>query len=228
MISGLQKMTLLDYPGKVACTVFLQGCNFRCPFCHNAGLVTRIDPTATMEEEAFFAFLEKRRGILDGVCITGGEPLMQPDIRPFIEKIKNMGFYVKLDTNGSFPDKLKELIDGGLIDYVAMDVKNAIDKYSETAGVAVDTDAIEKSLDLLLEGRVDYEFRTTVVKELHSEEDIEKIASRIRGAKRFFLQNFVNSENIIGEGFTAHTPENMERMRLLATSYIQNVDLRGI
>ena len=139
-----------------------------------------------------------------------------------------MGFYVKLDTNGSFPDKLKELIDGGLIDYVAMDVKNAIDKYSETAGVAVDTDAIEKSLDLLLEGRVDYEFRTTVVKELHSEEDIEKIASRIRGAKRFFLQNFVNSENIIGEGFTAHTPENMERMRLLATSYIQNVDLRGI
>lgn len=225
---GLQKLTLLDYPGHTACTVFTGGCNFRCPFCHNAGLVTRIDPTATMEEEAFFAFLEKRRGILDGVCITGGEPLMQPDIRPFIEKIKNMGFYVKLDTNGSFPDKLKELIDGGLIDYVAMDVKNAIDKYSETAGVAVDTDAIEKSLDLLLEGRVDYEFRTTVVKELHSEEDIEKIASRIRGAKRFFLQNFVNSENIIGEGFTAHTPENMERMRLLATSYIQNVALRGI
>lgn len=225
---GLQKLTLLDYPGHTACTVFTGGCNFRCPFCHNAGLVTRIDPTATMEEEAFFAFLEKRRGILDGVCITGGEPLMQPDIRPFIEKIKNLGFGVKLDTNGSFPDKLEELIDGGLIDYVAMDVKNAIDKYSETAGVAVDTDAIEKSLDLLLEGRVDYEFRTTVVKELHTEEDIEKIASRIRGAKRFFLQNFVNSENLIGTGLSAHTPESMERMRLLATSYIQNVALRGI
>ena len=225
---GLQKLTLLDYPGHTACTVFTGGCNFRCPFCHNAGLVTRIDPTATMEEEAFFAFLEKRRGILDGVCITGGEPLMQPDIRPFIEKIKNLGFGVKLDTNGSFPDKLEELIDSGLIDYVAMDVKNTIDKYSETAGVAVDTDAIEKSLDLLLEGRVDYEFRTTVVKELHTEEDIKKIASRIRGAKRFFLQNFVNSENLIGTGLSAHTPESMERMRLLATSYIQNVALRGI
>jgi len=227
-IYGLQKLTLLDYPGHTACTVFTGGCNFRCPFCHNAGLVTEIDPAATMEEDAFFKFLAKRQGVLDGVCITGGEPLLQPDIRDFIEKIKNDGFRVKLDTNGSFPDTLKSLIDARLLDYVAMDVKNAIDKYSRTAGVTVDTAAVEKSIDLLLEGRVDYEFRTTVVKELHTEEDIEKIAARIRGAKRFFLQNFVDSENLIGEGFSAHSPENMERMRLRATPYVQDTALRGI
>lgn len=227
-ICGLQKLTLLDYPGHTACTVFTGGCNFRCPFCHNAGLVTAIDPASVIAEDEFFAFLEKRRGVLDGVCITGGEPMLQLELAAFMERIKSMGFLVKLDTNGSFPNRLRALIDAGLLDYVAMDVKNCLEKYSLTAGAAVDTAAIEKSIDLLLSGGVDYEFRTTVVRELHTEEDIEKIAARIRGAKRFFLQNFVNSENLIGENFSAHTPENMERMRLRAVRYIPNTVLRGI
>ena len=227
-IYGLQKLTLLDYPGHTACTVFTGGCNFRCPFCHNAGLVTTVGAEPAIAETDFFALLEKRRGVLDGVCITGGEPLIQPDIAAFIGKIRGLGYRVKLDTNGSFPEKLQELTEAGLVDYVAMDVKNCLEKYSLTAGVEIDTGLIEKSIDLLLSDVVDYEFRTTVVRELHTEEDIEKIAVRIRGAKRFFLQNFVNSGNLIGEGLSAHTPENMEKMRLRATPYIPNTVLRGI
>lgn len=225
---GLQKLTLLDFPGHTACTVFTGGCNFRCPFCHNAGLVTEIDPASAKDETVFFDFLEKRRGVLDGVCITGGEPLLQLELAAFMERIKSLGFLVKLDTNGSFPNRLRALISAGLVDYVAMDVKNCLEKYSLTAGTAVDTEPIEKTIDLLLSGVVDYEFRTTVVRELHTEADIEKIAARIQGAKRFFLQNFVNSENLIGRNFSAHTPENMERMRVLAASYIQDTALRGI
>ncbi len=225
---GLQKLTLLDFPGHTACTVFTGGCNFRCPFCHNAGLVVDIDPGTVIEEEGFFALLEKRRGILDGVCVTGGEPLLQPDIELFLQRIRAMGYLVKLDTNGSFPDRLENLLRKGCVDYVAMDVKNCMEKYSLTAGTEVDTAAIGKSIDLLLAGQVEYEFRTTVVRELHTEADIEKIAKRIRGAKRFFLQNFVNSENLIGEGFSAHTPENMEKMRLCAAQYVPETALRGI
>lgn len=227
-IHGLQKLTLLDYPGHTACTVFTAGCNFRCPFCHNAALVTEIDAASFMEEEEFFRFLKKRQGILDGVCITGGEPLLQPDIESFMQKIKDLGFAVKLDTNGSFPEKLESLIKEGLVDYVAMDIKNCLEKYSLTAGVTVDTAAIEKSIDLLLSGHVEYEFRTTVVKQLHIVDDIEKIAMRIRGAKRYFLQNFVDSGNLIEEGFSAHDAENMEKMRLCAAKYVPSCVLRGI
>lgn len=227
-IFGLQKLTLLDFPGHTACTVFTGGCNFRCPFCHNAGLVTDINPASVLEEDVFFDFLEKRQGILDGVCITGGEPLLQPDIESFMHRCKAMGFLVKLDTNGSFPDRLENLLRKGCVDYVAMDVKNCLEKYSLTAGTEVDTASIEKSIDLLLRGDVDYEFRTTVVRELHEEEDIEKLAGRIRGAERFFLQNFVNSENLIGKGLSAHTPENMEKMRLCAARHVPETALRGI
>ncbi len=224
---GLQKLTLLDFPGRTACTVFTGGCNFRCPFCHNALLVTKIDPSATMEEEEFFAFLKKREGILDGVCITGGEPLLQPDIEPFIRRIKEMGFMVKLDTNGAFPDRLAHLIAEGLLDYVAMDIKNSLEKYALTAGVEVDTAAIEKSIDLLLSGKVDYEFRTTVTNELHTEEDILHIASRIQGAKAYFLQNFVDSGNLIGSGFSPVSEENMIRMRSRAQSLVPVAAIRG-
>ncbi len=225
---GLQKLTLLDFPGHTACTVFTGGCNFRCPFCHNAPLVTALSETPFMEENEFFSFLETRRGILDGVCITGGEPLMQKDLPDFIEKIKNMGFLVKLDTNGSFPERLAALVDRGLLDFVAMDIKNSLEKYSLTAGCEIDLSAIEKSIDLLLADKVDYEFRTTVVKELHTEEDIEKIATRICGAKHFYLQNFVDSGNLIGTGLSAHSEENMIRMRSRAQGLLENVSIRGI
>lgn len=224
---GLQKLTLLDFPGHTACTVFTGGCNFRCPFCHNALLVTEIDPSATMEEEEFFKFLAKRKGILDGVCITGGEPLLNPDIAPFIRRIKEMGFLVKLDTNGSFPDRLQSLMEEGLLDFVAMDIKNSFEKYSLTIGVEADTAAIEKSIDLLLSGQVDYEFRTTTINELHTEEDIEKIATRIRGAKAYFLQNFVDSGNLIGEGLSPVPEENMIRMRLRAQHLVPKAAIRG-
>lgn len=224
---GLQKLTLLDFPGRTACTVFTGGCNFRCPFCHNALLVTKIDPSAVMDEAEFFSFLKKREGILDGVCITGGEPLLQPDIAPFIRRIKEMGFLVKLDTNGSFPDRLASLIEEGLLDYVAMDVKNSFEKYSLTIGAEADMAEIEKSIAILLSGKVDYEFRTTVTAELHKVEDIEKIAGQIQGAKAYFLQNFVDSGNLIENGFSPVSEENMIRMRSRAQSLVPNTTIRG-
>lgn len=227
-INGFQKMTLLDYPGKVACTVFTGGCNFRCPFCHNAGLVTG-DDNETYTEEEILGYLSKRQGILDGVCITGGEPLLQPDIEEFIGMLKAMGYLVKLDTNGSFPEKLISLTEKGLIDYVAMDVKNCMERYGETVGIAsFSTAPIEKSIKFLLSGAVDYEFRTTVTRELHREEDIEALAQYIGGAKKYFLQQFVDSGNILGENITPHTPETLGNMRKIAKAHIQNVELRGI
>lgn len=227
-IQGLQKLTLLDFPGHTACTVFCAGCNFRCPFCHNVPLVTEIDPSEAIGEDAFFSFLEKRRGTLDGVCITGGEPLLYPDLGVFIRKIKEKGFLVKLDTNGSFPDRLSELLTMGLLDYVAMDIKNCPEKYALTAGVDVSMADIRKSVALLMEGNTDYEFRTTVVSPLHTEEDIEKIAEWIRGAKRYYLQNFVDSGNLIGEGLSSVAPESMIRMRSRAQHLVPNTALRGI
>lgn len=227
-IGGFQKMTLLDFPGKVACTVFTVGCNFRCPFCHNASLVT-CKSNELYSENDVLSFLEKRRGLLDGVCITGGEPLMQKDISGFIAKIRQMGYAVKLDTNGSFPDRLKQLVNDGMIDYVAMDVKNCLDRYSETAGVEMpDLSIIEESIDFLLEGNVDCEFRTTVVKEFHCTDDIDKLAQRIKGAKRYYLQNFVDSGELIGENLHSVDRKTMEQMKEIAEKYIENVSLRGI
>ncbi len=198
-INGFQKLTLLDFPEKTACIVFTAGCNFRCPFCHNASLVTHIDNSYNVSEEEIFAYLEKRSGILDGVCISGGEPLLQPDIEQFIRKVKALGYSVKLDTNGSNPEKLIALVESGLIDYVAMDIKNSKEKYSLTAGAEVDISNIEKSVDFLLLGKVDYEFRTTVTDGLHTVEDIAEIGRWIKGAKKYFLQNFTDSGDIIAE-----------------------------
>lgn len=227
-IGGFQKMTLLDFPGKVACTVFTVGCNFRCPFCHNASLVA-CKSNELYSENDVLSFLEKRRGLLDGVCITGGEPLMQKDIGEFIAKIRQMGYAVKLDTNGSFPDKLKQLVNDGMIDYVAMDVKNCMDKYSETAGAeTLDLSKIEESIDFLLEGRVGCEFRTTVVKEFHCTDDVDKLAQRIKGAKRYYLQNFVDSGELICENLHPVDRKTMEQMKETAEKYIENVSLRGI
>lgn len=227
-IQGIQKLTLLDFPGKVACTIFTAGCNFRCPFCHNASLVVDIPTEAEMTEDKFFSFLEKRKGILEGVCVSGGEPLLQPDIEEFIAKIKAMGFLVKLDTNGSFPEKLKELVSNHLIDYVAMDIKNAIEEYSITAG----TDeryvaAIKESVSYLKSNQIPFEFRTTVVKHFHTEESFEKIGQWIEGTEKYYLQKFKDSGDLINGHVQGCTDEEMEKFLQIVKKYIPNARIRG-
>ncbi|MBR4050928.1 MAG: anaerobic ribonucleoside-triphosphate reductase activating protein [Clostridia bacterium] len=229
IIYGLQKLSLLDYPGKTACTVFTGGCNFRCPYCHNASLVVGLDEVEPVDYDEFFAFLNKRKNILDGVCITGGEPLLQPDIEDFIRKIKQLGYSVKLDTNGSFPDKLKHLVDENLIDYVAMDIKNSPEKYSLTAGVSeLDFSKINSSVEFLLSNAVDYEFRTTVVKELHSKEDFVLIGEWIKGAKRYFIQSFIDSGDILGGTFSAYGKSELEEIEGLMQNFVKDTQIRGV
>ena len=227
-IKGLQKTTLLDFPGRVACTVFTGGCNFRCPFCHNASLVLSPNSVSGISEEDFFSFLSKRNGILDGVCITGGEPLLQKDIVDFIRRIKNEGFAVKLDTNGSFPDRLKAIVSENLIDYIAMDIKNCEEKYLLTAGIDENCKQVFDSIDFIMSSGVEYEFRTTVVKELHSVQDIKNIAKRIKGAKRYFLQNFKDSGDLIRSDFSAHSEDELRKMLAAAAPYVEMCQLRGI
>lgn len=227
-ISGLQKLTLLDFPQKTACTVFTHGCNFRCPFCHNASLV--VSPGADEVPEAFFFdFLKKRRGMLDGVCITGGEPLMQPGLEDFILKVKSLGFLVKLDTNGFLPDRLSVLINSGAVDYVAMDIKSSPTGYAAAAGIeGLNYEPISRSISLLLSGKVDYEFRTTVVKGLHTAEDIEGAAKSISGARRYFLQKFVDSGDLISTGYSAFSNEEMREFLKIVSPYAEYSALRGV
>ena len=226
LIGGFQKMTMLDFPGKVACTIFTYGCNLRCPFCHNATLV--IDEANLFSEEEIFTYINKRKGILDGVCVTGGEPLLQPDIIPFLQRLRETGLKIKLDTNGTYPDKLEEIINLGLVDYVAMDIKNSLDSYEKTVGTKINLNDIEKSVKILLENKVDYEFRTTVVKELHKIEDFIKIGELIRGAKRYFLQCFKDNENLIGENLSAHALPDLKRFLETVSPYVSEVNLRGV
>lgn len=228
IIKGLQKTTLLDFPGKVACTVFTAGCNFRCPFCHNASLVISPDLTDTISEDELFAFLKKRRGILDGVCITGGEPLLQREIEELIKKIRDLSLAVKLDTNGAYPERLRSIIENDLVDYVAMDIKNSKEKYALTAGADVDIGKISESVGLLMSSGIAYEFRTTIVKELHSHEDIRSIGEWIAGADKYFLQSFTNSGELIADGYSAHTPQDMAALLEIAKQYVPNAALRGI
>ena len=229
IIYGLQKLSLLDYPGKTACTVFTGGCNFRCPYCHNASLVVALNEIETVNYDEFFDFLNKRKNILDGVCITGGEPLLQPDIEDFIRDIKKFGYSVKLDTNGSFPDKLKRLVEEKLVDYVAMDIKNSPEKYSLTAGVSrLDFSHIKRSVDYLLGNHVDYEFRTTVVKELHSKEDFVSIGKWIRGAEKYFLQSFIDSGDILGGSFSAFDKNELEDIKDILTGFVKETHIRGL
>ncbi len=228
-IDGLQKMTLLDFPGKVACTVFTGGCNFRCPFCHNALLVTELPENPDYTVDEILAFLKKRSGLLDGVAITGGEPLINSDIADFIKKIRDLGYAVKLDTNGSYPDRLKALVAEGLIDYVAMDIKNCREKYAQTVGLkSLDLSKIEESVDFLKSGAVDYEFRTTVVKEFHTVEDIRNTAEWIKGARRYFLQNFVDSGNLIDSNVSGAERSVMLEMQMAAADFVPKTEIRGI
>ena len=228
-IYGLQKVTLLDYPGKVGCTVFTAGCNFRCPFCHNKGLVTEIPDDVGITEEDFFLFLDKRKNVLDGVCVTGGEPLLQPDLEQFLGKIKEKGYLVKLDTNGSFASSLKNLVSKGLVDYVAMDIKNSRDRYLETVGLDIcSMKDIEESVEYLLGNPVDYEFRTTVVKEFHEKEDFVKIANWIENPEAYYLQGFVDSENVLRTGLTGYTIEELEEFAEILREKMGVVEIRGV
>lgn len=229
-LGGLQKLTLLDFPGHVACTVFTVGCNWRCPFCHNAALACgNADGFDPLDEETFFTFLEKRRGVLDGVAITGGEPLLWQDIGAFMARIRSLGYAVKLDTNGTNPSLLKELCEAGLCDMVAMDIKNSPDKYAETCGVGgVDLDAIRESIAILQTGKVPFEFRTTVVDELHDAEDLEKISRMIQGDEPYFLQAFVDSGQLMSDGWHAPTKEKMKQFREICLPLVPKTELRGV
>lgn len=231
LISGLQKMTLLDYPGRVACTVFTGGCNFRCPFCHNASLVIPEElRAADGGVEAILAFLKKRQGLLDGVAITGGEPLLHADMADFLRQIRALGYQIKLDTNGSFPERLISLVEEGLVDRVAMDIKNAPGLYAETAGFPLlDIAPIERSKNFLLEGHVEYEFRTTVVKGLHTTESLVEAAHWIEGAKEYYLQQFKDSgELLAADGLGAFDNAEMRALADAVRPVIPTVQLRGV
>lgn len=225
-IAGYNKLTLLDFPGKMACTVFLAGCNMRCPFCHNASLV--INPTSQpdISQDEFFAFLKKRKGMLEGVCVTGGEPTLNPDLPEFLQKIKDMGYMVKLDTNGTNPEMIERTLP--IVDYYAMDIKNSKEHYAETVGIGnFDIAPIEKSISLLMTKAQNYEFRTTLVKELHDTKCIQDIGEWIKGAKAMHIQQFKDSGDIISSGFSAPNDEFVKLAEEILSKYVKYVSIRG-
>jgi len=225
-IGGLQGCSLIDYPGKISAIVFTIGCNFHCPYCHNPELV---DETADEQpEEDFFAFLESRVGKLDGVTITGGEPTIHDDLIPFIKKIKKMGFLVKLDSNGTHPEVLKEVIDQKLVDYLAMDIKGPLHKYAGAVARPVDTDKIKTSIKLLMESGVPYEFRTTVVKSMLTPDDFHEIGKLINGADAYYLQRFVPTK-LLNPGFMdeeTYSDDEFEELRVIMEKYVQQCNIR--
>lgn len=228
-IHGLNKLTLLDYPGKVAATIFLGRCNFRCPFCHNGDLVLNPSSQPVIEEDDVLKFLKKRRSLLEGVCITGGEPTLYDGLEGLIRSIRDLGYAVKLDTNGYRPAVLKDLVEKGLLDMVAMDIKSDRDGYARVAGLDyLNLSNIEESVAFLMEGHVPYEFRTTVVKELHNKETFENIGEWICGSEAYFLQCYKDSDHVIAPGFHANTKEELEEYRQLLLDKIKHVSLRGI
>ncbi len=228
-IHGLQKLSMVDYPGKIAATVFTGGCNLRCPFCHNALLVTRLMGSPRLEPEEVLAFLGKRRGLLDAVVLSGGEPLLQPGVPAFLQAVKELGFLVKVDTNGCYPQALADLLQRGLADYVAMDIKNRPEKYAETVGLpAFDPAPVTESLAVLRSRAPDYELRTTVVREFHDCADIAGIGLWAQGAPRYFLQNFQDSGNLIGAGLHGFSPEELRELAAAAAPYFGHVSIRGI
>ncbi|MCF0140901.1 MAG: anaerobic ribonucleoside-triphosphate reductase activating protein [Mogibacterium sp.] len=226
-IQGLQKMTLLDFPGKVACTVFLGGCDFRCPFCHNSDILS-MDSEALLDDVELMDFLEKRKNLLEGVAITGGEPLLRKDIEDLLVKIKELGYLVKLDTNGNNPELLKRIVERKLVDYVAMDIKNSPERYAVTIGFEdFDLSKVEESKNFLLTGQVEYEFRTTVVKEFHDADSFKEIGPWIEGAEKYFLQTFVDREKVMFGGLSAYDKEEMEAFADIVSPYVKAIDIRG-
>ena len=227
-ICGLNKTTLLDYPGCVAATVFVGGCNFRCPFCYNGDLVLCSSELHGYTETEVLAFLTKRKNVLEGVCITGGEPTLHKELPAFIKKIKALGYKVKLDTNGSNPEMLIGLVEKGLLDYVAMDVKAPLEEYDKVSGVTVDIEIIKQSVEYLKKGKICYEFRTTVVKELHTEEGIIEIGKWLLGAENYFLQSYRETDKNLSVGFSAMEKERLFALEDKLKSYIKNVKVRGV
>ncbi len=221
-------MTLLDFPGRIACTVFLEGCNFRCPFCHNSQLVD-LCSSDRMSEEEFFTFLEKRMGLLDGVCVSGGEPLLSEEIFDFLKKIKDMGFLLKLDTNGSFPERLARIIDEGLCDYVAMDLKNSPEKYGVTAGCGkVSFETVSESIEILKKSGIPHEFRTTVVKDFHTAEDMEEIARIVGEDENYFIQPFRDGETVLRQGLSEFDSSEIQVLLEAARRFAPQTQARGI
>ena len=220
-------MTMLDYPEKIACTIFTHGCNLRCPFCHNARLVVK--QPDLFDENEILSYINKRRGVLDGVCISGGEPMLQGDLFKFMERVKETGLLIKLDTNGCFPEKLNEAINLGLVDYVAMDIKNCKDKYALTTGLDnIDISKIEKSVDILMSGKIDFEFRTTVTRELHTPTDFIKIGEWIKGNEKYYIQSFIDSGELIENSSSPLDMQGLEALKEAVLPYVPNTFLRGV
>ena len=225
-ISGFQKLTLLDFPGKVACIIFTQGCNFKCPYCQNSGLIGH-ENDYLFEEDEIISYLKKRKGVLDGIVISGGEPTVQKDLALFMRRVKELGYLIKLDTNGSNPNLIKKLLDEELVDYVAMDIKNVIEDYSSVTGIKVNEDNIKKSIKILKKSNIDHEFRTTIIKNIHDIDKINKICSYVKDEK-MFLQNFEQSENVLDKDLESFTNEELINIQNKIKERYPNVIVRGL
>ncbi len=226
-IGGFMKLTLLDYPNHVAAIIFTQGCNFKCPYCHNSSLIKNTSNNLISEEE-IFDYLEKRKNVLDGVSISGGEPLIQKDLKEFIKKVKKLGYDIKLDTNGSMPSVLKELINEKLIDYVAMDIKASLDKYPLVTGVNYNLDKLKESIKIIEESKMEYEFRTTVIKEIHTTEDIKKILSLINKKSPYYIQNFNINESVINKNLHGFSEAELLKIKKELERKYPNIKFRDI
>ena len=229
IICGLQKLSMVDYPGKLTATVFTGGCNFRCPFCHNALLVTRLQESPQLDMDEVLRFLKSRKGLLDAVVLSGGEPLLQPEAERFLAQVREMGFSLKLDTNGCYPDALASILEQGLVDYVAMDIKNSKEKYARTVGLTrFDLAPVEESIHLIRQSGIDYEFRTTAVREFHTADDFRAIGQWLHGSRHYYIQNFTDSGNLIGTGMTGFSPEELKEFAVSLQADFQHIGLRGI
>ncbi len=227
LIEGVQKLTLLDYPEHIACTIFAHGCNLRCPFCHNAGLVVR-KPENIISMDELSDFLQRRKGILDGICLTGGEPMAQADAIEFLRFLRGFGYKIKLDTNGFYPQRLKQAIDEGLVDYIAMDIKSSKNGYKKAIGVDIDITPALESVSIIMSSGIDYEFRTTAVKGIHTTQDFVEIGEWLSGAKRYFIQQFIDSGDLIKDGFSAFSESETDTFLAAVGKSIKNAKIRGI
>ena len=228
-ICGYQKTTLLDYPGHVAATIFTGGCNFRCPFCHNSDLVVNSTMSPCISQEEIFAFLKKRKNVLSGICITGGEPTLQTNLSEFIKKVRSLGYKIKLDTNGYRPDVISSLLEDNLLDYIAMDIKAGLSNYAKVSGIPnLDTSKIKESISIIENSGIDYEFRTTVVKELHSQEDFLEISEMLSSSSPYFIQSFKDSGNILTPGLSSCDTETLNQYLAIVKNKLPFCSLRGI